>query len=237
VSAVFAGSMEFVIFGMTLLGVALFHRRALTVALAGLMLTIFVRVIGAPAGVDAGAYETVIHLASEWVMLANLFLLLLGFAVLANQFEQSNLPEVIPSGLPDGWLVGVAGMLSNKADISPSPKTLRGEGVGSWSTGISDARATRTTRNVAPLVASIRTREKWVSKGCPMDTQRTAPTRYRRVRELNQCLRLAVKPLDCPSAHISHSKTRLQVEKSIFRHAKDAIELRIPPQADSEGWA
>jgi Na+/H+ antiporter NhaD/arsenite permease-like protein len=100
--------MEFVIFGLTLLGVALFHRRALTVALAGLMLTIFVRVIGAPAGVDAGAYETVIHLASEWVMLANLFLLLLGFAVLANQFEQSNLPEVIPSGLPDGWLGGVA---------------------------------------------------------------------------------------------------------------------------------
>jgi len=36
------------------------------------------------------------------VPLANLFLLLLGFAVLANQFEQSNLPEVIPSKLPDG---------------------------------------------------------------------------------------------------------------------------------------
>jgi Na+/H+ antiporter NhaD/arsenite permease-like protein len=100
--------MEFVIFGLTLLGVALFHRRALTVAFAGLILTIFVRVIGAPAGIQAEAYEIVIHLASEWAMLANLFLLLLGFAVLANQFEQSNLPEVIPSRLPDGWLGGVA---------------------------------------------------------------------------------------------------------------------------------
>jgi Na+/H+ antiporter NhaD/arsenite permease-like protein len=87
--------------------VALFHRRALPVAFAGLVLTILVRVINAPARIDA-AYETAFHFASEWVPLANLFLLLLGFAVLANQFEQSNLPEVIPSKLPDGWLGGIA---------------------------------------------------------------------------------------------------------------------------------
>jgi Na+/H+ antiporter NhaD/arsenite permease-like protein len=100
--------MEFVIFGLTLLGVALFHRRALTVAFAGLILMTFVRVISGPAGFDAQAYEIAIHLASEWVTLANLFLVLLGFAVLANQFEQSNLPELIPSRLPDGWLGGLA---------------------------------------------------------------------------------------------------------------------------------
>jgi ABC-type uncharacterized transport system permease subunit len=41
------------------------------------------------------------------VALAYLFFLLLGFAVVANQFEQSNLPEVIPSRLPDGWRGGV----------------------------------------------------------------------------------------------------------------------------------
>jgi Na+/H+ antiporter NhaD/arsenite permease-like protein len=98
--------MEFVVFGLTLVGVALFHRRALTVAFAGLVLTIFVRVISAPARIDA-AYETAFHLASEWVPLANLFLVLLGFAVLANQFERSNLPEVLPSRLPDGWQGGV----------------------------------------------------------------------------------------------------------------------------------
>ena len=68
----------------------------------------FVRVISGPAGIDAQAYEIAIHFVSEWVTLANLFLVLLGFAVLANQFEQSNLPEVIPSRLPDGWLGGVA---------------------------------------------------------------------------------------------------------------------------------
>jgi Na+/H+ antiporter NhaD/arsenite permease-like protein len=100
--------MEFVVFGLTLLGVALFHRRALTVAFVGFVLTALVRVISAPASLNAEAYEIVIHLASEWVALANLFLVLLGFAVLANQFEQSNLPEVIPSRLPDGWRGGVA---------------------------------------------------------------------------------------------------------------------------------
>jgi hypothetical protein len=100
--------MEFILFGLTLLDVALFHRQALTVAFAGLLLTILVRVISAPAGINAGAYEIVIHLVSEWVTFANLLLLLLGFSVLANQFEQSNLPGLIPSRLPDGWLGGVA---------------------------------------------------------------------------------------------------------------------------------
>ena len=69
--------MEFVVFGLTLLGVALFHRRALTVAFVGFVLTALVRVISAPAGISAEAYEIVIHLASEWVALANLFLVLL----------------------------------------------------------------------------------------------------------------------------------------------------------------
>ena len=58
--------MELVIFGLTLLGVALFHRWALTVAFAGFVLTAFVRVISAPAGINAQAYETINHLASEW---------------------------------------------------------------------------------------------------------------------------------------------------------------------------
>jgi hypothetical protein len=49
--------MEFVIFGLTLLGMALFHRRAPAVAVAGLILTILVRVLSAPAGIGAEAHE------------------------------------------------------------------------------------------------------------------------------------------------------------------------------------
>jgi hypothetical protein len=56
--------MTLVIFGLTLLGMALFHRRALTVAFAGFVLTAFVQVISSPAGINAEAYEIVTHLAS-----------------------------------------------------------------------------------------------------------------------------------------------------------------------------
>jgi Na+/H+ antiporter NhaD/arsenite permease-like protein len=52
--------------------------------------------------------EIIGHFGEEWVVLSNLFLLLLGFAVLSCQFERSNLPETIPSKLPKGWVGGVA---------------------------------------------------------------------------------------------------------------------------------
>jgi Na+/H+ antiporter NhaD/arsenite permease-like protein len=100
--------MEFIVFGLTLLGVAVFHGRALGVALAGLAVTIALRIAGSANGAEAEAHEIAVHFAAEWVTLANLLLLLLGFAVLSNQFERSNLPEAIPSWLPDGWLGGLA---------------------------------------------------------------------------------------------------------------------------------
>jgi Na+/H+ antiporter NhaD/arsenite permease-like protein len=39
----------------------------------------------------------------EWVILANLFLLLMGFALLSRHFEESKLPDVVPAILPDDW--------------------------------------------------------------------------------------------------------------------------------------
>jgi Na+/H+ antiporter NhaD/arsenite permease-like protein len=39
----------------------------------------------------------------EWVMLANLFLLLMGFALLSRHFEMSRVPEEMPAFLPDDW--------------------------------------------------------------------------------------------------------------------------------------
>ena len=98
--------MPFVIFGLTLLGVALFHHRALTVALVGLFAAILLGFVEAPSA-SAGAEELIAHFGEEWVILTNLLLLLLGFAILSNQFEQSKFPEAIPSRLPDGWMGGV----------------------------------------------------------------------------------------------------------------------------------
>ena len=60
-----------------------------------------------PSPIGIAAYEMVQHFLGEWTILANLLLLLLGFAVLSNQFERSRLPEAIPSHLPGGWIGGV----------------------------------------------------------------------------------------------------------------------------------
>ena len=98
--------MDYAIFGATLLGVAVFHRRALVVALAGLASVALLQIVSGPS-VGIATYEILEHFADEWVILTNLLLLLLGFAVLSNQFEQSGLPEAMPSWLPVGWVGGV----------------------------------------------------------------------------------------------------------------------------------
>lgn len=98
--------MAYAIFALTLLGVAFFHHRALQVAVTGLLVAMLVQIALAPSSASA-AYELVEHFASEWAILANLLLLLLGFAIIANQFELSLLPEAIPSRLPEGWVGGI----------------------------------------------------------------------------------------------------------------------------------
>ncbi len=94
--------LEFVIFGATLIGVALFHHRTLAVALTGLVAALVLRYIR-----TSSLFDIVSHFEHEWVILANLLLLLLGFAILSNQFERSRLPEAIPSRLPRGWVGGL----------------------------------------------------------------------------------------------------------------------------------
>ncbi len=94
---------EFLIFGSTLVGVALFHRRALRIAAAGLIAVIAFEwmVTQFPAG--PGVAGLTAHFAHEWVILVNLFLLLVGFALLAAHFEESGLPRTLPHYLPDDW--------------------------------------------------------------------------------------------------------------------------------------
>ena len=46
------------------------------------------------------------HLRAEWVGLANLFGLLMGFALLSRHFEQSGVPRRLPDLLPDDWRGG-----------------------------------------------------------------------------------------------------------------------------------
>jgi len=115
---------DFVLFALTLLGVAMLHHHALKVAIAGaLAITLFQLLItGFKTG--SGLAGLGVHAAHEWVTLANLLGLLLGFALLADHFEKSRLPELLPHLLPDDWkggfvlLVGVfvmSGFLDNIA--------------------------------------------------------------------------------------------------------------------------
>jgi Na+/H+ antiporter NhaD/arsenite permease-like protein len=99
--------LDFLFFAATLIGIALFHRHTLFVALAGLLtITLYkILVTGFRGGDGAGGLIT--HMNHEWVMLANLFGLLTGFAILARHFEQSRLPDLMPDYLPDDWTGGL----------------------------------------------------------------------------------------------------------------------------------
>ncbi|MGQ0559490.1 MAG: hypothetical protein ACT4OE_07895 [Sphingosinicella sp.] len=99
---------EFVLFGLMLLGVALFHGKALAIGVAGLIVILAYQVLfGAfPTGTGTGALLR--HLGHEWVTVANLLLLLVGFELLSSHFERSNVPDHLPRLLPGDWTGGLA---------------------------------------------------------------------------------------------------------------------------------
>jgi Na+/H+ antiporter NhaD/arsenite permease-like protein len=99
---------DFVLFALTLAGVAIFHHHTLYVALAGLAtITLFKLGFGDFGGV-AGLSGLAGLFKHEWVTLANLLGLLLGFALLADHFEKSGFPTLLPRFLPDDWRGGFA---------------------------------------------------------------------------------------------------------------------------------
>jgi Na+/H+ antiporter NhaD/arsenite permease-like protein len=96
--------VDFTLFALTLLGVAVFHRRTFTVAGLGLLAIVAYQLAFTRFRDGAGLDGLFGHFSHEWVGLANLFLLLLGFAVLSRHFEMSRAPEAVPALLPSGWL-------------------------------------------------------------------------------------------------------------------------------------
>ncbi len=95
--------IDFLLFALTLLGVALFHHYTLKVALTGLAVITVFKVLFSPFAEGAGTSGLVMHLGHEWVLLTNLLGLLLGFALLSKHFEASNVPAWLPRLLPDDW--------------------------------------------------------------------------------------------------------------------------------------
>ncbi len=101
--AVFGIPVEFILFALTLLGVALFHAHTLWVALAGLVVIAGYKILFTGFKHGAGAAGFVAHMGHEWVILTNLLCLLLGFALLSKHFEDSKVPAVLPKYLPSDW--------------------------------------------------------------------------------------------------------------------------------------
>jgi Na+/H+ antiporter NhaD/arsenite permease-like protein len=102
----FSIPVEFILFTCVLLGVALLHGRTLQVAAVGAVVIALYKILFSPFTTGSGLAGFGGHMEHEWVILANLLLLLLGFALLANHFERSEVPAVLPNYLPDDWKGG-----------------------------------------------------------------------------------------------------------------------------------
>jgi len=105
---IFGIRLEFIIFALTLIGVAVFHHKTMYVALTGLGVILILKYIFMPE------FSFVEHLTGnsdhegEWRTLVNLTGLLFGFGILAKIFEESGIPDKLPTLLPDDWKGGFA---------------------------------------------------------------------------------------------------------------------------------
>jgi Na+/H+ antiporter NhaD/arsenite permease-like protein len=100
--------VDFFLFALTLLGVAVFHSRTLLVAATGAIVIAVYKIFFTGFKTGEGVAGLTAHLAHEWVILANLLCLLTGFAILSRHFEKSHVPVILPKYLPGDWKGGFA---------------------------------------------------------------------------------------------------------------------------------
>jgi len=99
--------VDFILFALTLLGIALFHHHTLPIGVGGLAVIVAYKLLFTGFKTGTGLVGLGLHMEHEWVTLTNLFLLLMGFALLSRHFEQSGIPDEMPRLLPDDWKGGV----------------------------------------------------------------------------------------------------------------------------------
>lgn len=98
--------LDFILFALTLLGVAVLHNHTLYVAVTGMVVIALYKIVFGDFGGIPGVHGLATLIGHEWVTLANLLGLLLGFALLADHFERSHATDLLPRILPDDWKGG-----------------------------------------------------------------------------------------------------------------------------------
>lgn len=106
IPAVMGIRVEFILFALTLFGVALFHNKTMYVALSGLTAVLIFKFAFDPSfNLQTHILGSATH-EGEWRVLLNLLGLLFGFAILAKHFEESGVPQTLPNYLPNDWKGG-----------------------------------------------------------------------------------------------------------------------------------
>jgi len=98
--------VDFILFALILAGIAFLHRHTLQVAVGGLLAVTIYKLAFTGFKQGPGFAGLAGLLGHEWVIIANLFGLLMGFALLSKHFEDSQVPAVLPKILPDDWKGG-----------------------------------------------------------------------------------------------------------------------------------
>ena len=98
--------VDFLLFAAVLAGIAFFHHHTFRVAVTGLAVITLYKIVFTGFHEGPGVAGFVGLLGHEWVILANLFGLLMGFALLSKHFEESHVPLELPRILPDDWRGG-----------------------------------------------------------------------------------------------------------------------------------
>lgn len=115
----------FVLFTLVLLGVALFHRHANRVAIAGVVVLTVYTLVFRPT------FDLPHHLLEESrSTLLNLLGLLVGFALLAKHFEHSGVPQSLPRLLPRGPFAGGFALLAMVWVLSSFLDNIAGAMIG-----------------------------------------------------------------------------------------------------------
>jgi Na+/H+ antiporter NhaD/arsenite permease-like protein len=99
--------LEFILFALTLIGVAVFHHKTMYVALIGLAAILIAKYAFTDFSLAGHILGNAVRPEGEWRILLNLLGLLFGFAILAEIFKESRFPDILPNYLPDDWKGGL----------------------------------------------------------------------------------------------------------------------------------